>query len=422
MSNKKILKLIGAIAALGTTSFSSVGAYDSAEAAPKDALRNADSYVKGTGGNFNTGNVHKGTAFLTNDGRALKSTGGKIDVYKLTKGQNGQVDLGNLLNASADNEAVTYLPDSYFSDNAGSLTATPHADAIDALGTEILVDKDLYLRTKEGKFITSLAKKDGQWQHSQKPFECTPGSIKITPEVIKTQPDNKKMCLEYTFEHHQAEKLNLFAKTDQGKVYLANAKGKFCDWLGTEVPDAKKVEVAPKYSNYLEVKDIKGELSFRYDQGKTASAKGFRKVDSKELVLVAVMVKVKDEADGGKMKSCKFFYSPSDGLYLSAAGTYVNKSELTINDAITDANLKVWHMNGVAASDVKTTGNIWWKYNVHDKTWKMGTVYGSMAGLGTGIAGLGAYGVWRMLGRSNSAPNLRSGNLTNPTQRPSGAF
>jgi len=432
MSNKRIIKLLSVISALGAgvqMSPNVLKAFDDAGAAPNVNSRQVSDVTVTDNGADNFEDVGKGTAVtdknygVTNDGRVIHVVDAEAKVAIIQKnGNKGQIDMvgdnSYATGAEAGNGQVKTVIDSVVLSKLLKQKKLKTADAIDLLGTETFVDKDLYLRTKEGKYLKTLTKNNGTWGDSAT-TEKDLASIRITGAVIKTMPVTNKFNIKCTYENYCLQNHKLFWKEENGAKYLVNDNNEYCNWEGKKVEDDKK-EALNNFQNCLQIQDVPNEISFKFDQGQLATEKGWSEVTNRELTFVAVEVPIEVEKNGQKTKEKKkFLYSPSDKKYLGKNKDLKEKPDL--EDEITDPNLQNWGINATAKK-VRTMKHVAWTYNVHDKKWKMVAVYGTMIGTSLGALGLASWAGYKAINKDKDAGKQPKGvtNAANLVNRSTG--
>lgn len=414
MSNGKMTRLITALATLGMSvsglqNYSR--AFDETGAAPVEKWRKNTpdkANQNGTAAAAWTGSAFDQNSYLTNDGRILKldtkTLQVKILVAQDDMGQNSVSVLGD--NANANNDVLTTLSSGYLA------TPKPNngfqfggdASAVDAIGTDVFVDQNLYLRTIDGKYFNSPAKKNSVWDTTDDINQA----IKVSKGVLRTMPVGNPFKLESTFEYQRLQKQPMFYKEAKGKKYLCNDSGTFCDWLGKAVEEKNKVELDQnKMLNFLQLQDIPSELRFGFDQGQLAVDKGVKTVKDKQLMLVPVKQTVKVTKDGKTTKEKKLFlYSPFAKKYVAVDGKLVDKPDPD-KDVLTDDMLVNLGIT-TPLKDVKTMKYVWWHCNVDDATWKQILAYGSLGATGVGLVGIASWAGYKAINKDKDAGDRKS--------------
>lgn len=391
MSKKSVKKIALALASLGAmvSNARSTYAWEDAAWAPVDSWKKQSSYDKGTGVteyNMKALAIAKQIHFTENqllvgiDNGTVKLANVKKDNDNNT---NGKVAItfpdaneqGDILSGAVGD--LLQSPDDAQNFPAGQKGFTmPEAEAINQIGKEIVVDKDMYLREKlTGRYLLKLTKTDGSWEKSSTDDKKDLKRLRVDGRVLRVCVEG--YSLKSTYEYSQMDKLGLFIRKEQDGYYLRNNNGEYSDWEGNKIEDKNKKKLQPKYANGVVVEDdMPGELQFKFGRGLKADKEGFSKLEGSKSMSVVILEKSVTNPQG-KSEKCLFLYDNETKKYVTKSGGRTDKPKY--EDRITKENAKQTFHLDVEDKDLKPFSSFTIRYNVFDKTWKKVLFWGGTA-------------------------------------------
>lgn len=272
------------------------------------------------------------------------------------------------------------------------------------LGKEVFIDRELKLRSKDGKYFTS-ANLSGT---DQTPTDKAADAFKLSPDALTALVQ----LAEYdpaTCSYESLSFKNLFIDRE-GK--LRNNKYMLSDEAGNDVEDSKAVvygtNIAP---NGVAADFYRNELAWSTDlaNNQVLTEKYIKENNLQSKTFYLQSVKATRDAAGAK-KSCSCLIS-FDGKYVILRNGTVGKLADALESKDTNTQVadvkEVAKMTGMKEDRFRKGGVIWWR-NASTLV-KTGVIGGPVIAV-VGLGGLGAY----LYGNSKSGPKVSPRSSSTP--------